>query len=290
MLSSDSESVEGVDGDAGEATGAEFKEEPKSDEECREVPAPWRASRPQAAGNKSMEAEQKPWVPKRVTEALRAAKDFAEYKTKRIFTFLHMFSGEEDVLGDALLRLARQADLKLKVMAVDRDRDGNDLSAEQPFGDLLDMARTGDFDGSHVGFPCGSFSRARYNPGTGPPPVRSLEFIYGLPSNNQRQQAEADRGSLMAIRSSQITGEVLQGQRLRKVPECGTLENPPGSEDRREGPAWALPEVEKFMKDFECEEAVFNTCAFQMKERTRWFKPAKFAGRLGGLTSLKRKC
>ena len=201
-----------------------------------------------------------------------------------------MFCGEEDVLGDAILRLAGQADIKLKVMSLDRDRDGMDLTAEEPFGDILDMARTGQFDGSHAGFPCGYFSRVRYKQGTGPPPVRSLEFIYELPTNNPRQQGEADRGSLLAIRSAQVTAEVLQSQRHRKVPECGTLENPPGSEDRMEGPAWELPELDKFMKDFGCEEAVFNTCAYQLKERVRWYKPAKFAGRLGGLSSLKRKC
>ena len=55
-------------------------------------------------------------------------------------------------------------------------------------------------------------------------------------------------------------------------------------------PSWEFPEVDKFMKDFGCEEAVFNTCAYQLKERVRWFKPAKFAGRLRGLSSLKRKC
>ena len=194
------------------------------------------------------------------------------------------------MLGDAIIRLADQADIKLKVMSLDRDRDGMDLTAEQPFGDLLDMARTGQFDRCHAGFPCGSFSRVRYRQGSGPPPVRSLEFIYGLPTNNPRQQGEADRGSLLAIRSTQVTAEVLQCQRHRKVPECGTLENPPGSDDRMEGPSWEFPEVDKFMKDFGCEEAVFNTCAYQLKERVRWFKPAKFAGRLRGLSSLKRKC
>ena len=95
--------------------------------------------------------------------------------------------------------------------------------------------------------------------------MRSLEFIYELPTNNPRQQGEADRGSLLAIRSEQVTAEVLQSQRHRKVPECGTLENPPGSEDRMEGPAWGLPELDKFMKDFGCEEAVFNTCAYQLR-------------------------
>ena len=87
-----------------------------------------------------------------------------------------------------------------------------------------------------------------------------------------------------------MTSEVLQTQRLRRVPECGTLENPPGSEGQDEGPAWKLPEMENFLLDFKCDTAVFNTCAFQQTEKVRWFKPGQFSGRLQGLTSLQRKC
>ncbi len=40
--------------------------------------------------------------------------------------------------------------------------------------------------GLHSGWPCGSFSVARWKPG-GPPPVRSRDEIYGLSSNSSRQ-------------------------------------------------------------------------------------------------------
>ena len=163
-----------------------------------------------------------------------------------------------------------------------------DLAADQPFNDILDAARGGLVDGSHCA--CGSFSMARYNEGHGPPPVRSLEFIYGLPTNDVRQQAEADKGTMLALRSIQVTWEVIQTQRLRRVPECGTLENPPGSDGQKEGPSCRLPEMEDFLADFRCEVVKFNTCAFQMTEKVRWFKPGQFGGRLEGLKSLKRSC
>lgn len=53
---------------------------------------------------------------------------------------------------------------------------------------------------------------------------------------------------------------------------------------------WALLEVDEFMEKFECVKAWFNSCAFQLKERVRWWKPAQFAGKLAGLESLRRKC
>ena len=52
-------------------------------------------------------------------------------------------------------------------------------------------------DAAHSGFPCGSFSRARYREGSEPPPVRSKQWIYGLPTNDVKQQAEAGLGSLL---------------------------------------------------------------------------------------------
>lgn len=120
--------------------------------------------------------------------------------------------------------------------------------------------------------------------------MRNLEWIYGLPSNSPAQQAEADAGSVLAIRTTLLLGEIIQSQRRRKVPEAATLENPPGSESQVEGSMWALPEVADFMEKFLCLKAWFNTCAYQRKERVRWLKPAQFGGRLNGLESLRRKC
>ena len=95
---------------------------------------------------------------------------------------------------------------------------------------------------------------------------------------------------MLVIRSMQFTADVLQSQRLRRVPDCGTLENPPGSEDKKDGPAWCLTEVDKFMTDFNCDAVEFNTCGFQQKERVRWWKPGKIGGKLLGMKSLGRKC
>ena len=100
------------------------------------------------------------------------------------------------------------------------------------------------------GFPYGSFSRARYNSaGDGPSPVRSGAEIYGMSSNNAAQQKEADRGTVLAVRSAMIINEVIQSARRRSILSTGTLENPPGSETKEEGSAWALPELISFEKD-----------------------------------------
>ena len=176
MLSSDSEQTPDYGEDDAEVATGEFKNEQDSEDEPREMAATWRATSVKAEGDQAAKTIDELWTPTRVTEALKASKSFSEFRSKRTFTFLHMFCGEEDVLGDAIIRLADQADIKLKVMSLDRDRDGMDLTAEQPFGDLLGMARTGQFDGSHAGFPCGSFSRVRYRRGSGPPPVRNLSM------------------------------------------------------------------------------------------------------------------
>lgn len=230
------------------------------------------------------------WWPERVTNALKASANFAEYKQKRIFTFAHFFSGKDDVLSSAVRRLAALDGMTVKCYSFDLEGEhAADLMQEQPYGDVLDNCRNGELDAGHAGPPCGSFSIVRHKPG-GPPAVRNLEWIYSLPSNTPRQQAEADRGSTLAIRTTLLLGEIIQSQRRRKVPEAATLENPPGSESQTEGSMWALPEVADFMEKFQCIKAWFNSCAFQRKERVRWLKPAQFGGRLNGLESLRRKC
>ena len=233
----------------------------------------------------------KPMVPLRITRALQKSNSFTEYKANRLFVFVHMFSGKRDVLGETLEKMAEKEGMKVYIVSLDKLIDGEfDLSKDHPYTDILEDARGGEYDGGHAGPPCGSFSMARYNEGSGPPPVRSLEQIYGLASNNARQQAEADAGTILFVRSLQVIGEIIQAQRMRRVPECGTVENPPGSESQREGPAWRLPETEAWLERFGAETVKFNTCGYQMKQLRRWWKMAQFGGRLEGLGSLKRKC
>ena len=219
------------------------------------------------------------------------SKDFGEFRTKRMFTFLHVFSGKEDMVSMALIDAADKEGLTVKTSSVDTEihRDLN-LLTDEPYGILLQGAKDHEYDAVHCGFPCGSFSRARLNEGKGQPPVRSLEHMYGLPSNNRAQQAEADRGTVMAVRAVSLTKEVLRSQRLRRVPQAGTLENPPGSETKAEGPAWELPEIQAFLQEFNATTALYNTCAFMQREKTKWYKPGRFSGCLEGLRKLEKTC
>ena len=193
MLSSSSASVSASDAEEAEVVEKDAVKEEDNDEPEHLTSSSWRAG-PTALRPKGVKEEEEgePWIPVRVTKALEQSKDFAEFKEKRQFIYVHLFAGKQDVLGEAIGRLAKLDGLNVEVRSLDRDSDDNqvDLAATS-----MDAARGGLIDGSHSGFPCGSFSRARYNPGHGPPPVRSLEYIYGLPSNDVRQQAEADKGS-----------------------------------------------------------------------------------------------
>ena len=268
----------------------------ESGSEAEEAWAEIRRSRRQRTSTTSIgsdeKGENKFEIPVRVREALSQARSFNDFKKARVFRFLHLFSGKKDVLGKELLRQSHAEGLNVEICALDREREGGpDMLADQPYQDLVRDAAKGDFDASHAGYPCGSFSRVRYvdKPGM-PGPVRSLQHIYGLPANSEKQQKEADQGTIMCVRSLNITAEVIQAQRRRGVPEAATLENPPGSETGFEGPSWELPESKQFHEQFEILWVEYNTCAFQQRERVRWFKPGRFAGRLRGLDGLIRPC
>ena len=232
--------------------------------------------------------DEKPWVPERVRKALENAADFGEFRSKREFAFLHLFAGKTDVLGEEICRAASEKGLVATVTFVDRDHDGSDLAAEEPYKTIVADVEGGEFDGVHAGFPCGSFSMVRWNQKDNMPgPVRSGRYIYGLPTNTRAQQAEADKGTLLAGRSVVVVDKQLESAKSRKVPGIGTLENPPGTEEK--GSAWALPEIKSLMKKWSGTEANFNTCTYQ-EGKLRWKKPARFGGRLAGLNGLSRVC
>ena len=119
------------------------------------------------------------------------------------------------------------------------DRDGpqkQNLADDRPYMDLLETVDT--IDGMHAGFPCGSFSMVRNRPG-GPPPVRSREFPYGLPTNDVLQQKEADTGTVLAVRSSMLASKVLDNHRKRKVGEGGNIRESTGFRSRPRLPCMA---------------------------------------------------
>ena len=230
-------------------------------------------------------------VPKRVQDALEAARDFGDFRSRRVFRFLHLFSGPKDVLGLALMREAEKEGIVIEVKSCDKLGEPKvDLLEGEPYVTFVREARDDQWDGGHAGFPCGSFSRARLRKGSGPPPVRSNRHMYGLPGLSTAQQTEADIGTILAVRSVVVVSEILESQKRRLVAQVGTLENPPGSDTQEEGPAWILPEIVKFLEYFDAEDALFNTCSFQSECRVRWFKPGRISGRMEGLKSLEKPC
>lgn len=129
-------------------------------------------------------------------------RDLEDY-ANRAFLFIHHFSGARgDRLGRAIKAEAERMRMRVKVIGVDKESDGNDLSWDQPYTEHLRMAREGLVDGFHAGFPCSTFSRLRWREAPNlPGPVRSKSHPYGLPSNTPAQQKECDVGTVLLARS-----------------------------------------------------------------------------------------
>ncbi len=237
-----------------------------------------------------LEEAEKPFVPDRVKRALEKSKNFDEYRQARTFRFLHLYSGPRDKLAQEVEAAAEKARLRVYSLSLDKKMDPEiDLGSVMTHEVLREEVRDGEWDATHAGFPCGSFSRVRHRVAPGlPGPVRDADNIYGLCGNTQKQQEEADRGTMMATQAAWLMEEQVECCKRRRVPPAATLENPPG--DDKVGSAWHLPEVKQSLKNANASIAQFNTCSFQTKQKTRWYKPGQFAGRLEGLEKLAKVC
>ncbi|CAL1167184.1 unnamed protein product [Cladocopium goreaui] len=229
--------------------------------------------------------------PDRVKAALGEAQDFGKFREKRTFKFLHLFSGPDDRLAAALVEEGKKANLVVSVDSIDIKKDPSaDLRKNEVMDRFEAQVSGGNYDGFHAGFPCGSFSRVRWvQRDDMPGPVRSREHPYGLPSNTPAQQDEADHGTLMATRSMVLMQKQTLSQRSRRVPQAATAENPPGDEDGPAGSAWMLQEVAEVLELTGSSIADFNTCSY-MTGKERYFKPARWVGRLENLDTLARVC
>eukprot|EP00435_Cladocopium_sp_Y103_P029157 s2227_g7.t1 len=230
-------------------------------------------------------------VPDRVKVALEAAADFGKFRESRVFRFLHLFSGPDDRLAIALEAEGKRAGLTVKVESLDNRIDPNlDLRRHETVEALETRINQMEFDGYHAGFPCSSFSRVRWVEAANlPGPVRSRAHPYGLPTNTEKQQQEADAGTLMATKSLHLMEKQILSQRNRRVPQAATVENPPGDEDGPAGSAWLLQEVRETLETTGSGIADFNTCRY-MDTKERFFKPGRWAGRLERLESLAQVC
>ena len=218
--------------------------------------------------------------------------DFEEYLNGRTFTFVHPYSGREDRLSDAIRKEAQKRGVKVRTVSVDQLQ-GADLLGPQPFEEHLEMAKKGEIDGFHAGWPCTTFSRLRWRPSPSMPgPVRARWAPNGFASNTRSQQKECDEGTIMLARSLKIAEEVDLGRDKGAGSSFYTLENPPPSNHWEHISAWEMDETLRFIEAHHPLVVDFNTCYYEVDVEVgkRHFKPQRFAGSLRGLGSLKGHC
>ena len=166
--------------------------------------------------------------------------------------------------------------------SLDRKKDAEvNLASHATYDEIDKSVMSGEWDGFHSGFPCGSFSRVRWrdSPG-GAHPVRSP----GTPPCSRRKLMR----ERMATRSAWLHQKQIETCKRRAVPEVSTLENPPGAENT--GSAWDVPEVKAVISETKSSSVELNTCAFQSKLRKRWYKPARWVGKLESMNTLSNVC
>lgn len=149
-------------------------------------------------------------LPDRVKEALNGVSSFEEYRRKRVFKYLHVYSGPEDVLGKAIKAEATKERRGCEVTSLDKlvnkDLDMTDVNQHR---ELCQEVRAGEYDGMHAGFPCCSFSVARWSKNPGPrqraPWQRSMDSVRTRKSDSQRptRARSVAYGSTGGIRSRQ---------------------------------------------------------------------------------------
>ena len=196
------------------------------------------------------------------------AETLEEYYTKRVFIFIHHFAGPQDPLTTAMRNEALRQGIRLKAYSVEKDAGTGDLTEDEPYSTHIRWARRGYVDAYHAGFPCSTFSRLRWRKAENlPGPVRSKDQPYGLRSNSAAQQAECDRGTIMAARADMAT-EVSRRPHVTKVPPISTLENPPPSDVEGHCSAWDLSEMDNFRDTMPYKEVQFNTAP--MRTTSPW--------------------
>lgn len=125
-----------------------------------------------------------------------------------------------------------------------------------------------------LGMPCTTFSRARKLDGLGPGPLRSDQFLWGLPHLSYRDQSKvSDGNSLLAFL-------------LRILRRCQQYSIPYVVENPLTSMLWIMPTMLKFLEDFSPNLLQLDYCAFG----ERWKKPTQLMYNFIDLKPLQQRC
>lgn len=139
---------------------------------------------------------------------------------------------------------------------------------------ILTWIRTGRIWLVWLGMPCTTFSRARKNDGLGPGPLRSSDFIWGLPGLSSKDRNKVSEGNALFF----FTLRILQACLQYNVPFV--LENPLSSM------AWELPPLVDFIETANCLLCDLDYCQFGES----WKKPTRLMYKYLDISSLSKRC
>ena len=125
-----------------------------------------------------------------------------------------------------------------------------------------------------LGMPCTTFSRARKHDGVGPGPLRSSEYLWGLPDLNVRDKKKLLQGNELFLFT------------LRILKLCDRLHIPFIIENPFSSMAWEVPSMRRFIQSSNCLECNLDFCMFG----ERWKKPTKLVYKYLCLDSLALRC
>ena len=125
-----------------------------------------------------------------------------------------------------------------------------------------------------LGMPCTTFSKARKNDGLGPGPLRSPEFLWGLPHLKRRDVAKVEDGNLLLAFLIRILYLCIQ----HSVPFV--VENPLSSM------LWDMPPMVRFRNNYHPQMIYLDYCAYG----ECWKKPTTLMSHGIDLAPLAKRC
>jgi len=170
--------------------------------------------------------------------------------------FVHMFSGLKRP-GDLewfLVRLGAKAGIRVVVESMDFAYGKEfDLSDDAVIDRLVHAARRKDYSGGHNGSPCSTWSRVRFLLG-GPPPLRTRDSPWGIPTNTLEQQRHCDEHSKMWNGSMDV---------LEAIAKSGGLVTNEHPKDPGKHPfpsTWNLPKMKLIERECGLRRVSFPQC------------------------------
>ena len=139
---------------------------------------------------------------------------------------------------------------------------------------ILNWIRSGVILFIWLGMPCTSFSRARKFDGLGPPPLRTDEYLWGLPNLSTKDRLKVHTGNALFA----LTLRVLEVCEQHGVPYA--LENPASSM------AWLLAPMKRFLRDYHPDVVTLDFCCFGEV----WRKPTQLVTHFFPSRALGKTC